>query len=129
MLAVLGEEDIFEVWLATDDIDQPANGRRLDDRTDRPVDPHPHGVALADDVLDPVEAVEDAGRDRRPEQQLDMMKRQSPDCLDSIDLDQATLANDRDPSQVRSTSSMMWDERKIVRPSPVASRANAKNVC
>ena len=48
------------------------------------------------DVADAGDRLEDRGRDRRREGQLDVVEGQLADRLDAVDLDQAALADDRD---------------------------------
>ena len=97
MVAVLGEEDVLEVRLATDDVDDAVLGGGRDHGTDRAVDPHLDDVAVGLDVADARQTLEHGGRDRRRERQLDVVEGELADGLDPVDLDEAALADDGDP--------------------------------
>ena len=94
---VLGEEDVLEVRLAADDVNEALPGRGRDDRTDLAGDPHPDEAALGHGVADTRQTAEQLDRDWLGEQQLDVVERELADRLDAIDLDEAALADDRDP--------------------------------
>ena len=59
---VLGQEDVLEIRLAADHVDQAVPGRGGDDRTDPPVDPHPHDIAVGLGILDARQGAERLGR-------------------------------------------------------------------
>ena len=75
----------------------PCAAAACDDRADRAADAHRDDVALDLDVAHAGQALEDRRRDGLLERQLDVVEGEPPDRLDRVDLDEAALADDRDP--------------------------------
>src|SRR4051794_19538243 len=95
MVAVLREEDVLEVRFAADDVDDAVLSGGCDHGSDGAVDPHPDEVPRGLDVAHSWQILEQRGRDRRRERQLDVMERELADRLDPVDLDEAALPDDR----------------------------------
>src|SRR5262245_27791501 len=94
--AVLGEERLFERWLAADEVEQVVVRGLADDRRDRARDAHLQHVLLGDDVADARQHGERAHRRLAGEPQLDLVMGQVAERFDAIDFHEQPVADDRD---------------------------------
>src|SRR5262245_30184354 len=93
--AILGQEGLFERWLAAHEVEELVVRRLADDRRDRSGDAQPEQVLVGADVADAGQRGKGADRDLAREAELDLVVGEVAQRLDTVDPDEPAVTDDR----------------------------------